>query len=232
MIWFQDPGGHRRIDGDHLAYLHPSTDVGDELRSLDPELYDRLWLMAAQAGRPLSIRETCRELPKDSLRFDQPLTFDDLAQDDAAARAVWRQRWFHKAMVAVSQCSLVFLDSDDSMAGDDTPHASSGLADAGISMAEVAQFLARGQSVVTHQLAEPSQAQPNSITARLNDVHKAVGAEPTLLVSKAGDCTRLFAVIPHDRHRSTMNDRISALQLPSRRSAFRVYRWHPTLVRA
>ena len=79
VIWLQEPGGHHRLDGDHLAYLTSTHDAGEDLRSLDPDLYDRLRLMAAQSGRPVSVRETCRELPTDTVRFDRPLRFDDLA---------------------------------------------------------------------------------------------------------------------------------------------------------
>lgn len=232
LIWLQEPGGHHRIDGDHLAYLQPSHDAGEELRSLDPVLYDRLRLMAAQSGRPVSVRETCRALPTDTVRFDRPLTFDALVRDDRAARAVGRQRWFHEAMVAVSPCSLVFLDSEDDVAGSEAQQASSEQADDGVAMPEIAQLLDRGQSVVTHQLAELSQAQPDSIKARLRDVHEALGAQPLVLVSEFGDCARLFTVIPHDRHRSDMQGRIGALQLSRWGNEFRVYRWRPALVTA
>jgi hypothetical protein len=232
VIWFQEPGGHHRIDGDHLAYLYASHDAAEELRSLDPVLYDRLRLMAAESGRPVSIRETCRALPKDSVRFDRPLTFDDLLRDDRAARAVARQRWFHEAMVAVSPCSLVFLDSDDGDAGVGAQQTSSDLADAGISMSEVGRLLERGQSVVTHQLADPAQPLADLARAHLNDIHDAVRVEPLVLVRRADDCTRMFTVIPHDRHRSDMQDRIGALQLSRWGNEFRVYRWRPALVTA
>jgi hypothetical protein len=187
--------------------------------------------MAAQSGRPVSVRETCRALPTDTVRFDRPLTFDDLLRDDRDARAVSRQRWFHEAMVAVSPCSLVFLDSDDGVAGDDEHLSPSEQADDGLSMSEIAQLVKRGQSVVTHQLVDPSQALPDSIKERLNGVHDALGAEPLVLVrTESDDCTRLFTVIPNDRHRSDMQDRIGALQLTRWGNEFRVYRWLSALV--
>jgi hypothetical protein len=231
VIWLQDPGGHHRLDGDHLAYLHRSHDAGEELRSLDPDLYDRLRLMAAQAGRPMSIRETCRALPMDSVRFDRPLSFGDVLRDDRAARAVARQRWFHEAMVAVSPCSLVFLDSDDGLAGEGE-QASGEVADTGISMSEVGRLLERGQSVVTHQLGDPSQSLPELAKAHLNAIHRAVHVEPLVLVRRADDCTRMFTIIPHARHRSDLQDRIGALQLSRWGNEFRLFRWRPALVNA
>jgi hypothetical protein len=59
LIWLQEPGGHHLIDGDHLAYLHPSHDAGEELRLLDPDPYDRLRLMAARSGA----RHVCYRSP-------------------------------------------------------------------------------------------------------------------------------------------------------------------------
>jgi hypothetical protein len=234
VIWLQEPGGHHRLDGDHLAYLHPSHDAGEEFRSLDPDLYDRLRLMAAQSGRPVSIRETCRALPMDSVRFDRPLSFGDLLRDDHdhAARAVARQRWFHEAMVAVSPCSLVFLDSEDGVVGEVEQQASGDATDTGISMSEVGRLLERGQSVVTHHLADPSQPLPELAKAHLNAIHDAVRVEPFVLVRRAEDCTRMFTVIPHTRHRSDMQDRIGALQLSRWGNEFRLYRWRSTLVSA
>jgi hypothetical protein len=238
VVWFQEPGRHHRVDGDHLAYLHPSHDAGEELRSLDPDLYDRLRQMAAEAGRAVSLREACRALPKDSVRFDRPLTFDDLVRDDRAARTVARQRWFHEAMVSVAACSLVFLDSDVRVAGDEARRASGEPTDDdGASMAEIARLLERGQSVVTHQVVthqpvDGLRGLPDAVTARLSDVHDALGVEPLALVRESDDCTRLFMVVPHDRHRSDMQDRIGALQLSRWGNEFRVYRWRPALVTA
>ena len=232
VVWFQEPDAHHAIDSDHVDYLNPSDDSGDELRSLDPALYDRLRLIAARSGRPLSVREACCELPKDSVRFDRPLTFDALLRDDPAARVVSRQRWFHEAMVALSACSLVFLDSDVGDDVDDSQPASGDSADEGVWMSEVGQLLDRGQSVVTHQLIEPSRARPDSIRTHLNDVHGAVGVEPLVLVRESGDRTRFFTVIPHGHHRSDMQDRIGALQLTRWGDEFRVHRRHPTLVSA
>ncbi len=232
VIWFQEPGGHHRIDGDYLAYLRSTHDADDDLRSLDPDLYDRLRLMAAQSGRPVSVRETCRALPTDTVRFDRPLRFDDLVRDERAARAVSRQRWFHEAMVAVSQCSLVFLDFDNGVDGDDAQQTPGDHPDDGVSMSEVGRLLERGQSVVTHQLADPSQALPELAKAHLNDIHEALGAEPLAMVQKSHDCVRLFTVIPHQRHRSDLQDRIGALQLSRWGDEFRVYRWRSELVTA
>ena len=232
VIWLQEPGGHRRLDGDHLAYLHRTHDAAEDLRSIDPDLYDQLRLTAAQSGRPVSARETWRTLPTDTLRFDRPLRIDDLARQDRAARIVSRQRWFHEAIVAVSPCSLVFIDFDNGVAGDDAQQSSNDHTDDGVSMSEVGRLLERGQSVATHQLADGSQSLPDLAKERLSHVHDALGVEPLVLVRRSEDATRLFTVMPHARHRSDFQDRIGALQLSRWGDEFRVYRWRSALVTA
>lgn len=231
VIWLQEPGGGHRLDGDHLAYLHSTHDADEDLRSLDADLYDRLRLLATRSGRPVSVRETYRALPADTVRFDRPLRFDDTARDDAAARAVSRQRWFHEAMVGVASCSLVFIDSDDGLERDDPEHSWSSNASGGVWMSEVARLLERGQSVVTHQLADPSHSLVELAQAHMREVHEALGVESLAMAQSSNGCARLFMVIPHHRHRSDLQDRIAALQLSRWGDEFRVHRWRNALLR-
>jgi hypothetical protein len=232
IIWLQEPSGHHRIDGDHLAYLHSTHDADEDLRSLDPDLYDRLRLMAAQLGRPVSVRETCRALPSDTVRFDRPLRFDGLLPEDRAARAVERQRWFHEARVAVSPCSLVFLDSDDGATGEDEPPTSRAPADDSVLLSEIGQLLERQHSVVLHQLVEPSVVLPDLALARMRGIHEALGVEPLVLSEESHGRARLFTMIPHERHRSDLHDRIGALQLSRWGDDIRVHRWRAAYVTA
>ncbi len=231
VTWLQEPGGHHRLDGDHFTYLQPSLGAGEELRSLDPDLYDRLRLMASRSGRPVSVRETCRALPSDTVRFDRPLRFDDLVRDDPAARAVSRQRWFHEAMVAVTPCSLVFVDFDHGVNDAHVLSSSGDLGD-GVSMSEVARLIDRGQSVVTHHLADPSQPVADLAKAHMSDVHGALGVEPLAMAQQLHGCVRVFTVIPHERHRSDLQDRVGALQLSRWGDELHVYRWRNELLTA
>ena len=134
--------------------------------------------------------------------------------------------------MAVSPCSLVFLDSDNGVAGGNAQQWSSARADDGVSMSEVALLLERGQSVVTHQLVDPSKAWPGLAKAHLRDVHEALGVEPLAMAQESPGCVRLFTIIPHDRHRSDLQDRIGALQASRWGDEFRVYRWRSELVTA
>jgi hypothetical protein len=232
MIWLQEPPGRDRIDGDHLDYLQSTHEADEDLRSLDPSLYDRLRLMAVQSGRSVSVPDTCRALPADTVRYDRPLRFDDVVRDDPAARAVSRQRWFHEAMVAVEPCSIVFLDSDHGLVRDDAQPSPDVQADFGLWTSELHRLLDRGQSVVTHHLADPSHGLAAAAKDHLSEVHDALGVEPLVMARRSHGATRLFTVIPHHRHRSDLQDRIGALQLSRWGDEFRVYRWLSALVDA
>jgi hypothetical protein len=235
VIWFQEPGGLQRIDGDHLAYLHSTQDADEALRSLDPDLYDRLRLMAAQSGRPVSVRETYGALPTDTVRFDRPLEFDDKSRDDPAARLVARQRWFHEAMVAVSPCSLVFLDADDDLAYDDAMQSSPTPSEAAgehVSLSEIGKLIDRGQSVVMHQLTDASIALAELANGHLRAIHDALGVEPLAMARESNGRVRLITIIPSRGHQPDLHARVGALQLSRWGDEFRVYRWNSALVRA
>jgi len=232
VIWLQEPRSQRPVGGDPVAYLHSMHDADEDLRSLDPDLYDQLRLMAARSGRPASVRETSDAFPGDTVRFERPLRFDDLVRNNRAARAVCRQRWFHEAMVAVTPCSLVFLDSDDGPERDDPQQPAIDHADGGVWVSEVDRLLERGQSVVTHQLVDPSQGLAELVGAHMRDIHEALGVQPFAMAQQSNGCARLFTLFPHDRHRSDLQDRIGALQLSRWGDEFRVYRWRSTFATA
>lgn len=234
VIWLQEPGGLQPLEGDHLARLDGTHDVDEDenLRSLDPDLYDRLRVLEATYGRPMSARQTCGALPSDTIRFDRPLRFDDLLRDDRAARAVSRQRWFHEAMVAVSACSVVFVDSDPVADRHEPQPVSTDPADDGICISEIGRMLERGQSVVTHQITGPSMDLADLAEAHMSGIHDALGVESLTIAQESDGFVRLFTVFPHQRHRSDLQNRIGALQLSRWADEFHVYRWRSDLVTA
>jgi hypothetical protein len=197
-----------------LASADPRS-ADDDVRSLDPDLDEWLRQMTHEIGRPPSARETYRALPTNTVFFDRPLRFDGLIRDDSAARAVARQRWFHEAMVAVSDCSIVFLDSDD-----------------GVWTSEISGLLERGQSVVTHQLAEHPQRIPQLAAAHTRDIQSAVGVEPFVVAQDSRSSVRLFTVVPSRVHRPDLQDRIGALQMSRWGDEFRVFHRRNHLVTA
>jgi hypothetical protein len=124
----------------------------------------------------------------------------------------------------------VFIDSENPSASDDAPQSSDDQADGGVSMSEIAQLVERGQSVVTHQLADPSRGFAETVKKHMTVLHETLGVEPWMLLRNSDDSTRLFTVIAHPRHRSDLQDCVGALQLSRWGDEFRLYRWGPALV--
>jgi hypothetical protein len=202
--------------GADLGYLDHSSAAGEELRPLDPHLYDRLGRLVATGDRSVRALVSSGVLPADTVTYDQELTVEDLPARDRAARAVHRERWFHSAMVAVDQCSLVFVDLDDA-----EEHAY---------LPELRQLLDRGQSVVSTYRAQPSDSAAAQATERMSELHLALGVEPLAVLRSARDATLAFTVVPTAEHRSDLEASLGALQLSSWGDELRLYRWNKAVL--
>ena len=231
VIWYRvadETGNH---DGKHVAYLDRSSAAAADLRPLDPDLYDRLGRLVAAGHRSIRALMSSGVLPADTVSFDQELTFADLSSTDRAARVVRRERWFHSAMVAVDQCSLVFVDPDNGLRHDGRAASSHrNRAEKHAYLSEVGRLLERGQSVVAYHHADRSEPVPAQAMSRMDDVHEALGVEPLAAVRASRGTTRLFIVIPAAGHRSDLEARLGALQLSSWGDELRLYRWQRATV--
>jgi len=230
VIGYREPNdGHRFTDRDALHV----DDGEDDVRSLDPDLYDRMRSMAACSKRPLSAREVFRALPENTVRFDRALSFDRLVRDDRAHRVVRRQRWFHEAMVAVTPCSFVFLDSDGGTDGDDPVRLAGDHVDVDTTVSEIGRLLDRGQSVLTHQrvIAPSGSTEREQLAqASMRSVYDTLDVGPTVFTHETSSFVRLFMLIPHHRHRADLNARVGALQMSRWGEELRLFRWHPAHV--
>jgi hypothetical protein len=225
VVWFRVADERDNADGDHVSYLDPTSAMGGDLRPLDADLYDRLRGMVAAGHRSVNSLAACGVLPKDTLYFDEVLTFPDLAPRDRAALIVRRERWFHKAMIAVEPCSLVFLDPDDGLCRDDDAPSNRSAAEKHAYVSEVGRLLERGQSVIAYHHADRSETVEAQAASRMNDIREALGVEPLAAVRARRDTNRMFLVIPHPRHRSDLEDRLGALQLSRWGDELRLHRW-------
>lgn len=226
VVWFRVSDEDHNADGKHVSYLDPASAAGEDLRPLDPDLYDRLREMVDSGDRSVAGLAACGALPKGTLCFDQVLSFADLAASDRAARSVRRERWFHEAMVAVDPCSLVFVDPDNGLRRDDHSVPSHrNRAEKHTYLSEVGRLLERGQSVVAYHHADRSEPVADQARSRMADIHDVLGVEPLAAVRASRGTNRLFMVIPHPLHRSGLDDRLGALQQTRWGDELRLYRW-------
>lgn len=227
VVWSRVADDLQAADGKSVTYLNPSSPAGHDLRPLDPDLYDRLRTMAASGNRSVAALVASGVLPAGTAHFDQVLSFADLAPTDRAARSVRRERWFREAMVAVDQCSLVFVDPDNGLRRDDHAMPSyRNLAEKHTYLSEVGRLLERGQSVVAYHHADRSESVASQTESRMADIHEALGVEPLAAVRASRGSVCLFMVIPHPRHRSDLEHSLGALQQSRWSDELRLYRWH------
>ena len=228
VVWCRVSDGRHEGSSTIGGALDPSSAAGQDLRPLDPDLYDRLRAVTVGGDgsvASLAAMAACGAMPKGTVFYDQGLSFADLAASDQAARVVRRERWFHEAMVAVATCSLVFVDPDDG--GRRSMPSSGGVAtEAQTSMSEIGRLLERGQSVVVCHRVEGTGPLASQVASRMDDVHSALGVDPLAAVWTAWDTTRAVFVIPHPQHRSDLEDRLGALQLSRWGDELRLARWH------
>jgi len=228
VIWYRVPDQSHNADGKHTGYLDPSSEAGQDLRPLDPELYDHLRTMVASGNRSVASIAACGALPAATRYYDGVLDFSGLASSDRTSRIVRRERWFHEAMVAVDSCSLVFVDPDNGLRRDDhAVPAHRNLAEKHVYLSEVQRLLERGQSVVAYHHADRSERVPDQAQSRMDDIHDELGVEPVAAVQASRGSSRLFLVIPsNEHHRSELDDRLAALQMSNWGDELRVHRWH------
>jgi hypothetical protein len=223
VVRFRVADEDRGADGNDGGYLDPTSPSGQELQLLDPDLYDRLRSTLTAGDRSAA---TCEVLPKGTVYFDQVLSFADLAPHDRTARIVRRERWFHEAMVAVDQCSLVYLDPDNGLRSD---HRSMplhrGPSEKHNYLSEAGRLLERGQSVVIYHPADRSRPVPAQAESTMADIHDVLGVEPVAAVRASRGATRLFIVIPQPHHRSDLETSLEVLQQTRWSDELRLYRW-------
>ncbi len=160
VVWYRVSDESDDADGEQLSYLDPSSEMGQDLRPLDPDLYDRLRPFAS-TGRPrIGSIASCGALPTGTRYFDRMLSFADLERFDHNERIVRRERWFHEAMVSVDSCSLVLLDPDNGLWSDGfSIPADVGRAEKYADLSEVGRLLAAGRAwwCITNSIAPASR---------------------------------------------------------------------------
>lgn len=208
------------------THLDRTSAVGQDLRPLDPHLYDRLGQLVAAGDRSIRALVSSGVLPADTVIYDEELTFADLSPNDLAAHVVRHERWFHSAMVAVDSCSLVFIDPDNGLRPDDRDvHTYSAPSEQHAYLSDVRRLLERGQSVVASYHSDPTGSFPAQAMESMGDLHDALGAEPLAVVRSSRAATEMLIVIPAAEHRSDLEASLGALQLSRWGDELRLYRW-------
>ena len=212
VVWYRVPDESHNGDGKHVTYLDPTSKLGEALRPLDPDLYDRLASMMATGERSIARVEEAGVLPADVRTFNEVLSFDGMDPSTKPRRAERRTAWLRRAEAAMEECSIVFVDPDNGMRRSDHKTASSQRK--AIKHAyydELTPYIARGQSVIAYHHADRSAQVREQARRRMGDAADELGIEPLAAVRASRGTTRLFLVLPVAAHRAHLASQLVAL---------------------
>ena len=106
IIWWLHPNESHNADGKHITYLdRPQT-----WRRYDPHLFDRLKSIVSAEKRSVAALQRVG-LINDAIYFDELMP----TIGKAAERRLAREQWFSRALNAVADCNVVFLDPDNGL---------------------------------------------------------------------------------------------------------------------
>jgi hypothetical protein len=210
IVWYRVPDETHNHDGKHVSYLDADNAIGRHLRSLDPDLHERLGDIVRSGRRSVAAIERSAALPSGTVTFDDHV---DLCRGTAAERLASRRAWVDRAVTATEGCDVVFADPDNGVRPTDHPtprHRAK--ADKYAYLDELAPFADRGQSVIIYQHADRSAAVDVQAGRRLDEASEALGVEALATVRASRGSCRLFLVLAAPHHRGHFAARLDAIE--------------------
>ena len=202
-------------DGKYVSYLRPSAQNKEFFRECDlclyHELRDIVWAdtetVQASKRRVRSIRESAI-LPPGTEYYENPLTFEGIAgtgRNLQKLRAARRREWLQGALDLTSRRDVVFVDPDNGL----QVKSASRTARKGPKYAffdELCSYQQRDQSLVIYQHIGRNGKAKDQIRRRLDQIEECLGQPATALWYRRGT-SRVFFIVPTDRHRETLRRR-------------------------
>ena len=227
VVWYRVPDEDHNADGKHVAYLNPAHRQAAHLPTLDPDLYDRLATVVQGRQRSVAAIEAAGVLPPATTTFASPLDFRDLAKWARRERLARRKRWLDEALTATSGCDLIFADPDNGVRRSAHPTSRSRTtAVKHAYLGELANFVARGQSLVVYHHADRTGPIEDQVQRRLAELSQELpGCTPLGCVIARKGTVRLFLVAAAESHRSLLCERMQGLRTSVWAKVLEVQQW-------
>lgn len=111
--WYYVPAPARPSnDGRHVGYLQPESSFSTQFRDCSPVIYRRLQSLVASGRRSVRELESSGLLPTATRYYREAVPPDRPETSDGATG---RNRWFADSLRALRDCSILFLDPDNSI---------------------------------------------------------------------------------------------------------------------
>ena len=182
VIWYYvETDGPLPPPGPAFDYIFNPSGREQLLRDCDQELFQLLSALVLQNRRTVADIETSGTLPGDTVFFREPVP------------VVGRDAWFERAVLAMRDCDVAFLDPDKGLADEPSvEHAT---------YAEVAKTWERDKSLVIYQSFNRNgthAAQIQDYAGRLRTELGIVGPPGAIIALRFGvRLPRVFFVIPN-----------------------------------
>jgi hypothetical protein len=191
--WYLTPDEAHNADGKHVAYVEPGNRQHASLKACDPDLMRCLTGVVA-GSRSVQSLEDSGALPVGALTFGEVLD-----------RSVNRQAWHERALAALASADAVFVDPDNGLAS-----ASGRPTIKHVLTGGLADYAARGQSLVVYHHADRSAKAEVQAKSQLGRIARAVGQVPVgAIIARRGSC-RLFLVTASDERLNALADRLQS----------------------
>jgi hypothetical protein len=207
LLWWRSDDESHNNDGRHIAYLHSDRPHWRRLRSLDPELAERLRGVVDSGQRSVASLERAGVLPPGTATHAEKLSFEP--RQSRASRAARRAAWFAEALAAVEGCDLVFLDPDNGL--EVTSIGRTGVKGPKyVYFDELAALQRPTRSLVVYQHAHRRGPLHRQVEGRAEQIRDALGLgeRPWALIFRRGTA-RIYFVIPSAAQRSALEARLT-----------------------
>ena len=164
----------------------------------DSELFEVLKRTVEGCQRTITSIEASSLFPKGAVFFPEEVP------QQLEKRAAWRQR----AMGKAESCDVLFFDPDNGLKDGDPPK--QGLSAKFAYSAELAQFAARGQSLVVYHSLNMTQRHGAQILAAAENLAKNVGNATIWALRWRPFLPRAYFIIPHGRE-AVLRPRVEAM---------------------
>jgi hypothetical protein len=187
LNWYLVPDEGHNADGKHITYVRVDNRHHSSLRACDPGLM-RCLTGLVRNDRSVEALEACGALPIGSRTHREML--------DPVRGSVGRRAWHRRGLDALAGADVVFADPDN---GIRSSARGSKLQKFAL-VEELAEYAARGQSLVIYHHADHSAHRDIQARRRLAELAAGVGQEPVAaVIARRGTC-RFFLVTTAEHH--------------------------------
>jgi len=196
-------------DGKHVSYLNGIRPRDRRLRECDPELFRALGEIVAKRRDVAAIRRR-GILPPDTAFFERQLKYSSVAGSTIELRQRHRNQWLREAVDQTAGCDIIFVDPDNGLECGVHPYAPKG--PKYVFYNELRDYLRLNHTVVIyHHLSRQGKhlSQIEWHRSKLMERLRVTG--DILALRYRRGTARAYFILPAERHRSIIHQRIKGL---------------------